>query len=618
MWVCDGLGVGRADHSKSRVLLSCGSDMTGAGFIGKFRIRLFWRLGFIYLALLLAVLVSVDIYVVRALRREYLHDAYAQLESFSRLAGARPPNLSDATQLRDWAEWMGQSGARATVVDEGGRVLADSDMDPARMENHLYRPEIRAAFATGKGEAVRYSDTLRRDLVYLAWRFQPASGPPVVIRLALQLRLLDEALAGFRLRLWTASLIILFVAGGISLLFFKTLSLRIERLKQFSRRVAEGDFRPVPVDRRGDELSDLSGALSETAARLDRTIQSLTEERDQSAAILRSMAEGVAVIGSNQRLLFCNEAFCQALEIGSSAWVGHPIAEVIRQADLLGAIQTALSGHESLRSELVVGALRTRSFSVTAAPVRSAGVSSGAVMVLHDITELRRLERARRDFVANVSHEFKTPLTAIQGFAETLLGAAADDEENRTRFLEIIRTHAVRLGRLTDDLLKLARIEAGKAITEFRPVAVSEIVRACMETAHLNAASRNLQLESECPPDLPPLEGDSGALHEILQNLLDNAMRYTPAGGKIRVTASAREGETILSVTDTGIGIPKVEQERIFERFYRVDAARSRESGGTGLGLAIAKHLAEVHGGRIEVESEVGRGSTFSVILPHL
>jgi two-component system phosphate regulon sensor histidine kinase PhoR len=236
--------------------------------------------------------------------------------------------------------------------------------------------------------------------------------------------------------------------------------------------------------------------------------------------------------------------------------------------------------------------------------------------VLHDITEIRRLERARRDFIANISHEFKTPLTAIQGFAETLLGGALEDSQNRRRFLEIIREHALRLGRLTDDLLKLAQIEAGKLQREEKPVAVVEIVDSCMEVARIEAAQKNISLDSENGADLPLLFGDVRSFQEILQNLLDNALRYTMPGGHIRVRAVVEGSDIVLSVADSGIGIPKIEQDRIFERFYRADAARSRESGGTGLGLSIVKHLVEASGGRIKVESEVGHGSTFFVYLP--
>jgi two-component system phosphate regulon sensor histidine kinase PhoR len=290
--------------------------------------------------------------------------------------------------------------------------------------------------------------------------------------------------------------------------------------------------------------------------------------------------------------------------------------ELIRHSDLLAFIQKALTRDETIRGEIVVGSIRTRSFDVTAAPVRSEDSISGAVMVLHDMSEIRRLERARRDFIANISHEFKTPLTAIQGFAETLLGGALEDVDHRQRFLEIIREHALRLGRLTEDLLKLAQIEAGQLQRVTRPIAISDIIKPCMETARVKAIRKKLLLESEYADDLPSLNGDLQSFQEILNNLLDNALRYTPAGGRVEVKAAVEGSEMVISVSDTGIGIPKADHDRIFERFYRTDAARSRESGGTGLGLSIVKHLAEAYGGWIKVESEVGRGSSFYVFLP--
>jgi two-component system phosphate regulon sensor histidine kinase PhoR len=586
-----------------------------AALLRSIKLGLFWRLSIVYLLLLLMVLVGIDIYVVQALRREYLHTGFAELDSLAQLVRSHPPQIDAPEALRDWTSWMARSGARITVVASNGAVLSDSEGDPSKMENHLGRPEISAALAYGEGRAIRYSDTLAHDLVYLAVRHQPAAGSPIVIRLSLPLERLDEALRAFRSRLWIVSVLILILTGGLSLFFSGALTRRMDRLKQFSRRVAEGDFRPLPTDRRGDELSDLARTLGESAARLDRTIRILIEERNQSAAILRSMAEGVAVIGSNQRLTFCNEAFSRALGMEGSSWEGRPIVEVIRQSDLLEAIRTALAGRESVKSELVVGALRTRSFAVTAAPVRSNDSITGAVLVLYDISELRRLERARRDFVANISHEFKTPLTAIQGFAETLLAGAADDVQNRDRFLEIIRTNALRLGRLTDDLLRLSQIEAGQLPMEARAVRVSEFIDPCLETAHLGAAPKWITLEVDYDRNLA-VKGDLNALQEILQNLLDNAVRYTLPSGRITVTATSKNGEVVIAVCDTGIGIPKADQERIFERFYRVDAARSRESGGTGLGLSVAKHLVEAQGGHIEVQSEIGRGSTFFVFLP--
>jgi len=574
------------------------------------RLSLFWRFGLTYLALLLAVLLAVDLYVARTLRQDYLRAGYEQLEALGGVAQAQPPQLDDPAALRSWVERMARSGARVTVIAAEGRVLADSAHDPETMENHAGRPEIRQAFAGGEGRSVRHSATLDRDLVYLALRYHPVGRAPVVLRFALPLKHIDEALAELHRRLWAASLVILLVAGGVALLVSRSLSTRIERLKEFSQRVAEGDFRSLPVERAGDELAELTRALNETAAHLDRTIRSLTDERNRSAAILRSMAEGVVVISADQRILFSNQAFAQILGLDAAACEGRRPVEVVRQTDLLEVIGQVLAGRESVRSEVVMGTVRPRSFAVTAAPVRADG-TTGAVLVLHDISELRRLERVRRDFVANVSHELKTPLTAIQGFAETLLAGALDDRENRRRFLEIIRDHARRLARLTDDLLKLALIEAGKLELEFQPVAVAQLIEACVETTRIKAQQKQQTLEVDCPGGLPAAHGDRSRLADVLQNLLDNAVQYTPEGGRITVRARPADGRVVITVSDTGIGIPLADQERIFERFYRVDAARSREVGGTGLGLAIAKHIVEAHGGRIWVESTVGQGSDF-------
>jgi two-component system, OmpR family, phosphate regulon sensor histidine kinase PhoR len=411
-------------------------------------------------------------------------------------------------------------------------------------------------------------------------------------------------------RIWPSLLAILVVAEIASFLYTRSISSRVRRLKEFADRAAAGDFTPLDRDHGHDEIADLAGALGATVAQLGRTIHTLTDERNRSAAILASMVEGVAVVAGDERILYCNHAFEQILELPEGSSQGKKLVEALRQAELVAAVRQALPGAKQITGELEVGTVRRRSFSVTAAPVRAAGANS-AVLVLHDITELRRLERVRRDFVANVSHEFKTPLTAIQGFAETLLGGALDDKPNRKRFVEIIREHAWRLARLTDDLLKLSRIEAGRLELELRPVRVQALVNGCLETARFKAETKGLRINVELPEGLPPVRADGAQLGEVLQNLLDNALQYTPRGGQIDVSARANGSSVTFTVADTGIGIPESDLERIFERFYRVDAARSREAGGTGLGLAIARHIVDAHGGRIWVESAVGQGSRF-------
>lgn len=591
-------------------------DAPAASFIRRPWNRLFWKIGSVYLLLLVGMLVALDTYVVRGLRQEYLTAAFAQLESLAHVALVKIPSAARPPSYRDWAAWLAHGGMRVTFVAADGVVLADSEEDVARMQNHGDRPEIRDALARGYGRAVRTSDTLQCDQVYLAQRFYADGRTPRILRLSLPLHRLNAGVHAFRRRLLGASALILVLTGGVSLMFFRTTSNRIRRLKEFSGRVARGDFRPMPRERSHDELTDLSDTLNQTAATLDRTIHTLTEERTQSAAILSSMEEGVVVVDSDQRVLFCNRAFFRAVEIPEADYQGRPVVELVHHPDMMDLFHKTLFGDAIARGEITVGSVRTRSYAVTAAPIRSASAIAGAVMVLHDITEIRRLERARRDFVANISHEFRTPLTAIQGFAETLLEGALEDAANGRRFLRIIHEHALRLGRLTEDLLKLARIEAGQLAPEMQPVAIDRILESCLETCRIKAGQKNLTVEADYASAMPLLNGDARLLQEVLQNLLENAIRYTGAGGRICMKASVRGSEMEISVADTGIGIPRADQQRIFERFYRADAARSRESGGTGLGLSIAKHLVEAHGGRIRVESEVGRGSTFYVYLP--
>ncbi|HEY6386159.1 MAG TPA: ATP-binding protein [Candidatus Acidoferrum sp.] len=587
------------------------------------RLNLFWKFAFAFLALLVSVLLAVDFFAERSLRADYQRVGFEQLTAIARIAQAHPPQWTpaspdhpeDLAPVRDWATQLAASGARVTVISGNGRVLADSQSEPQTMENHATRPEVQEAMAKGEGRSIRHSVTINRDLLYYAVRQNTPAGPPIVLRFAFPLETVDQVLSSFRRRLWLASFLILLIAGAISLLFSRSFTGRVERLKDFSRRVAEGDFRPLPRDGSGDALEALGISLNRTAARLDRTIHTLTEERNLSSAILGSMVEGVAVVNGSERLVFANPGFAEILGLDVPPTSGSALVEVVRQTELLEAVRQVLRGQPRVQSEIVTGTLRQHYFAITVAAVR-AGDTTGAVVVLHDITELRKLERVRRDFVANVSHEFRTPLTAIQGFAETLLAGAIDDSQNRTRFLEIILEHSRRLARLTEDLLMLSKMDAERLELEIRRLSVSQLIESCLETAQRRAAEKDLRISVNTPQRLPDIAGDRRRLAEVLQNLLDNAIQYTLPGGQILLSAEEGEAEVVVTVSDTGIGIPQADQPRIFERFYRVDVARSREAGGTGLGLAIAKHLVEVHGGRLWVDSEVGQGSQFHFSVP--
>lgn len=580
------------------------------------RAKLLWKLELTYLLVLLAAVIAGHFYAAHILRQQAIRDTFRNLDSALLLAQAQPlASIPEGVEARTRA--IAPTGMRLTLIALDGTVLADSAEDPAAMDNHLNRPEVQQALAAGRGSAIRFSDTVRREMVYSAVRERALDGTEFIFRLGVPLAEIDSALAQFRWRLWGASALVLLASAALAFLFSRATAHRVQQLRRFADHVAAGEFQHLAAEREGNELSALARALNTTAARLDESLGLLRRERDRVRTILQSMVEAVAVVGPDERLLFANPAFCRMLGQDPSLVEGRPFLECIRQPELLRLIRQACQSQKGMETELEFSPAASGAapafYSVIISPLPAE--DGGAVLVMHDVTELRRLERVRRDFVANISHEFRTPLTAIQGFAETLLSGALDDRENARRFLQIIRDHAARLGRLTAELLRLSEIEARKLELDRRPLDVRNLLEACAETARFDAAQKRIALSVQSPPDLPPLLADSNLLHEALQNILDNAIRYTPDGGSVTLSASRSGDHLVLAVQDTGIGIPKAEQARIFERFYRVDPARSRELGGTGLGLSIARHLVELHHGRIEVESEVGRGSTFRILL---
>jgi two-component system phosphate regulon sensor histidine kinase PhoR len=590
------------------------------------RRNLFTKLALAFFVLLLCVLLAVDFFADRALQHDYQRTGFEQLLAIASIAQSNPPKFTalspekseETSALQDWVRHIAASGARVTVVTAEGLVLADSQSDPLTMENHAGRPEIIQAMAAGSGRSIRHSATINRDLLYYAVRQESSSeagGKAYILRFALPVETVGKVLWPFRRSLWLASALILLAGGLFVVLVSRNFSDRIDRLTAFSQRVAEGDFHTQASDGTGDALDVLSDSLNQTAARLDRTIRTLTEERNLSSAILDSMVEGVLVVNAAERVVFANHSFVEILGMGVPPQSGSGLVECVRQTELIAAVRKVLVGEPRVQSEIVTGTLRQHFFAATIASVRTTG-TDGAVLVLHDITDLRKLERVRRDFVANVSHEFRTPLTAIQGFAETLLAGAIDDPQNRGRFLEIIVEHSRRLARLTEDLLMLSKMDADRLEFETRRIPVGQFIESCIETAQPRARDKDLTLLVNLAQKVPDIGGDRRRLTEVLQNLLDNAIQYTPGGGQIMVSASGSDSEVVFTVSDTGIGIPLSEQPRIFERFYRVDVARSRQVGGTGLGLAIAKHLVEGHGGRIWVESEIGHGSQFHFSVP--
>ena len=602
--------------------------------------RLALRLTAASLLVALAALFAVLATTAQVVSESAVESTFADLDGVAEIALANPPADGSGEGLREWAMTFAsfESDAdgltptrrerRVTLVGQDGIVLADSHEDPRTMDNHRDRPEIAAAFADGYGRSQRFSDTRGEDLTYVAVRLPWSQD--TVLRVSEPVVQIEATVGAILTPVIVATALAFMVAAALSFGFSARFSERIVRLRHFSERVARGDFTPENTSLGMDELDHLLASLNETARELQRSFQSLTAEKNQGAAILSSVAEGVAVIDEGFRIQYINGAFREVLSLPGESWRdyrGRHVRQVLEKKRLLKMVRAAMRG-KSHEREI---SLNEREVLVRAAPIRSVepepGTDSstegngaarrdpaGAVLVLLDVTRIHALERVRRDFVANLSHELRTPLTAIRGFSETLLDGDLDDRTQQQRFVGIIRQHAIRLSHLTEDLLRLARIEGGKL--EARPalVRVATVVEPVLESARIKAEARTLA--ATIPEDGPQIETDPALLTEILENLVDNAIRYSSTDGRVEIKAAYGDGEVRISVMDDGAGIPKAHLSRIFERFYRVDAARSRAAGGTGLGLAIAKHTVEVLGGRIEVKSAAGRGSRFTVVLP--
>jgi two-component system phosphate regulon sensor histidine kinase PhoR len=493
------------------------------------------------------------------------------------------------------------------------------------MDNHGDRPEIISARATRFGRDARLSATTGVSTKYLALHVNDRKSPVAFVRVALPLVGEESELAWYRRVVWSAALLTAAVALALNFWLARRIGRQLRELTEGAERIAAGGYGHKVYAVGNDDIASLGRAFNAMSDHLEEQFTQLAEDRQQLRMILSGMVEGVVALDAEQRILFANERAGQLLGFHGRSVVGRPLWEMARRTGLREVVQQALDGPQPTRKELSWNGAATQRVTVHAA--RLEGLPPrGAVLVLHDTTELRRLERLRQDFVANVSHELKTPLSVIKACIETLLDGAADDPQHRGPFLQQIADQSDRLHALILDLLSLARIEAGTELFQLEAVQLAPLVAACLERHRARAESKKQILEPKAFADhehsTPGTQNseaawaDAEAVQEILDNLVDNALKYTPEGGHILVGWHLDNGEVCLQVEDSGIGIPEQDLPRIFERFYRVDKARSREMGGTGLGLSIVKHLAQAMHGNVGVTSEVGKGTTFSVRLP--
>lgn len=509
------------------------------------------------------------------------------------------------------ADELGRTAAaRVTIIGDEGWVLGDSELSPAELEgldNHSERPEVLAAQADSCGLSRRHSATLGADMLYCAMSLDGERG---VVRVSTPVRAVDEAVARLRLILVFAGLLAVALASGVGLLMSRLMYGRVRALMEAARAMAEGHQDGEPMPASADEFDGLAGSLTRVSEELERTVKELALERDRFEAVLQSMDEAVLAIDSERRIIALNRSARELLGITAKVH-GRLLLEAVRIPALAEALDAALRGESRSIDVTLESGGSPRQLMVRATPQ---GEASGAVLVMHDVTEIRRLETVRRDFVANVSHELRTPVSIIQANTETLLSGALDEPAQARRFLDAVRRNAERLGQLISDLLDISRIEAGKYKIDMRPLNMGSVARSVSKSVAEACRRRGVILELEVDEQLQ-VRADPGALDQVLVNLVENAVKYGPEGATVELAAVEDGAAVRIEVRDSGPGIAPAHRRRVFERFYRVDPGRSRGMGGTGLGLAIVKNLSEAMGGDVGVEPREPTGSIFWVRL---
>ncbi|OQY17223.1 MAG: hypothetical protein B6I32_01365 [Desulfobacterium sp. 4572_20] len=583
--------------------------------------KIIWKFFFIQTVPILISLIIIGIYISFFFKEYYIKAITTQLKSNSLLIRdiiKADIQEKDIEKLNLVTKRLGREiNTRLTIINPEGMVLGDSEENPQKMENHSDRPEIKEAIKGRIGKSSRYSTTLKKDMMYLALPIKDDAYRVIgAVRVSIPLDELENRVGQIYRIIGWGGLLAVTISLGISFALARRVSRPISQMAQAAKMISKGDLsRRIREDSR-DEVGDLAYSFNRMSEELQRQMGDLAREVSEKEALLSSMIEGVLAIDRDEHVILINQAAQRMLELGPDDALGKFHWEVIRNSEINNLFKEVLKTKEQKEVKLQIGPLDERAFMVYAAPIRAWGGNIlGVVAVFHDVTEIRRLEKVRMEFVANVSHELRTPLTSIKGFVETLKRGAIDERENAVNFLDIIERHTDRLNQLITDLLDLSRVETGKKKMDFQPIKVEELInRAVSHFMEISNKNRP-KIKYNIPSDLPMVLADEEGIETVLKNLLDNAVKYTPKRGEINITSTDKDDYIEIAVVDNGIGIPSRDLPRIFERFYCVDKARSRELGGTGLGLSIVKHIIEAHGGTVGVESEVGEGSRFTFTL---
>ncbi len=584
--------------------------------------KLIWRIFPFFLIIIIVSLFLEAWYFINHSRQFFLENSEKELTIRARLIQLKLASAMAEKQdleLDDLCKQLGESiQTRVTIILPSGEVVGDSFARIKPMENHKNRPEIQAALQGKKGMSIRHSTTLDDTMMYIALPVTtPEGGVRAVVRTAFSISAIDKNIDDMRNKIFLFLVLTVFTAAAASLYVSRRIIRPLESIKQGAQAFARGNLSNRLALPDTEELSELARAMNQMAQNLDDRIKDSLDRRKELEAVHGSMQEGVIAIGNDEQIITINNAAARIFNFPPDQLKNRNILEVARNFALQNFIQKALSTHEPVEDDIFIQQDGDHILNIHSSALWDAREQRmGTLIIFHDITRIRRLERMHKDFAANVSHELKTPLTTIKGFIETLQEMVAGKSEDAAGFLKIIEKNVNRMIALINDLLALSRLERleGTGI-EFEENHLSTMIEDAVGSCRAMAEKKQMQIHVDCPEDLTAMV-DPILMEQAIANLVENAVKYSPEKTQVDITARGTDQWVEIAVTDFGNGISKEHLPKVFNRFYRVDKGRSRQEGGTGLGLAIVKHIVQYHNGRITVDSVKGKGTTFHICIP--
>jgi two-component system phosphate regulon sensor histidine kinase PhoR len=528
--------------------------------------------------------------------------------------------LIDLSPVKEMSEQLKQiariSGSRVTLVDAEGRVYADSEKDVASLENHFNRSELQEARLRGKGKSIRFSQSIGVDMLYVAVPIKTASRITGYVRLARPINDVQSVIEKVYQSIFLAIVIVAIISLIIALFISYRLAAPIRAMERFTEKLRQGEPSGAIILKTSDETKKLADNINYLVDELQSRIRQASEEKSKLMTAFTSMTEGVLILDAEDKIEFVNSALSNMIAYQYGDIHGKTLMEALRNVDLQKAFLKFRQTHAMVFEEVTLGSIEPVILTVSISSVHNYPGEEKVMVVFHDVTRLKKLEKIRVDFVANVTHEIRTPLTAIIGYLETIQAGATSSNEDVKKFIDISLKQAGRLNRLVEDLLVISKIELGEIKLHFEEVSIRDAFEGAIPLVETKAGLKKINIQNNVQENLSSVWADRDRLTQILVNILDNAVKFTPEDGSVFIDAEQKDNYTVLTITDTGIGVPKEDIQRLGERFYRVDRSRSRDLGGTGLGLSIVKHLMQAHGGKIEIESQLSRGTKVSLYFP--